>query len=195
MTAYLVFLPKGANNSRINDVNAMITHAANAGAAIVLAKTAMPANPALWDKAVAMQIPANYPLLGFTFTVKVGDLSAVSVTGDWTANTVDAIAALLVTALNAKSEISAAAYNSSTNELTAAGAADELGDQVLTVTVTDPAGNVRTDLVESITDQGRDSSDELIVGFAADATTGVFAQFNFEGGIQLSAPPPSPPAT
>lgn len=189
MAAYLVFLPKGANNSRINDVNAMIAHAADAAAAKALAKAAMPANPALWDNAVAMQIPANYPLLGFTFTVKVGDLSAVSATGDWTNNTVDAIAALLVTALNAKAEISAAAYNSSTNVLTAAGVADELGDQVLTVTVTDLAGNVRADMVGTITDQGADT-DALTVAFAADTTTGIFAQFNFEGGIQLSAPAP-----
>ena len=54
MAAYLVFLPKGANNSRINDVNAMIAHAADAAAAKALAKAR-----AAEDKAAATEAAAE----------------------------------------------------------------------------------------------------------------------------------------
>ncbi len=187
MAAYLVFLPLGTNIARINDVNAVIAYGADAAAAKALAKAAHPANPTLWDNALAMAIGSNLPLLGWTFTVEIEGQEAVSVTGGWTSNTIDAIAAALVTALDALDDVAAAAYNSSTNVLTAAGVADELGDMALTVTVTDPNGVSQPSFFSTIVDEG-DPEDALTVTFTADATAGIFQMMNVEGGIQLAAP-------
>jgi hypothetical protein len=55
----------------------------------------------------------------------------VTVTGDATNDTIDEIAALLVTALNATTPIAGAAYNGTTQVLTVAQTTDALGDLTL----------------------------------------------------------------
>ena len=75
--------------------------------------------------------------------------------GDSTNDTVDEIAAALVTALNALDGIANAAYNATSNTLTVAGTADALGVQKLEVSIIPPGGSASiASLVGAITDGG-----------------------------------------
>lgn len=119
----------------IGGADTMIVVATDATEARLVAK-AMDGrdNDAMWANADVTQIAAatdwaTPTLWNFKITLSGG--ITVTVQSSLTNNTVDEIAALLVTALNATA-INAAAYNSSTNVLKVAAIADGIGDQTFT---------------------------------------------------------------
>lgn len=88
----------------------------------------------------------------------------VAVVGDATDDTVDEIAAALVTALNGLDGIANASYNATTNTLTVAGSDDALGDQKLEVSIIPPGGSDSiASLVGAITDGGVAAADLTVV--------------------------------
>ena len=174
MPAFFVYLdPKASGKTLLDGTDAMLVYAADGPAALALAVAAFPGNEYTWKNAQVLAVPSNFPFIGWTFTVQIEGLAPVSVVGNETNDTVDEIAALLVTGLNALPDVANASYNASTNTLTAAGAADELGDQALVVTILDANGNSRPDLVGTIVDEG-DQSAALTVVLPADAAVGVW---------------------
>lgn len=143
--------------------------------------------PAVWANATATAVAAATNMLGWHLHVKVTDnatgLAVVDVTvvGAGSDDTIDEIAALAVTALNATAPIAGAAYNSSTQVLKVAETTDGLGDNFLTVEWY-PAGaaqNVAIPgfLVSKV--DGGAAGDALTATFPADAYTvpAVIAKF------------------
>lgn len=174
MPAFFVYLdPKASGRTLLDGVDAMIVHAADAPAAKALAVAVFPGNEYAWENSTAIAMPTSLPLIGWTLRVAIEGLGPVQVVGTPTDSTIDQLAALMVTALNATDEISAAAYNASTNVLTAAGVADELGDLIMSVSFTDDMGNDRSSLLGAITDEGA-PEDALTVALPADAMVGVW---------------------
>ena len=118
------------------------------------------------------EIVADADFNGWTFALDVIGGAApisVSVTGTATDNTIDEVAALLVTALNADAEIAGASYNGTTNVLTVAETTDAIGDRTLEVTITPPGGySGIAALVGTIVDGGA-SGDAITLALPADA--------------------------
>lgn len=144
MAFFIVTLdPNKGGRSLRNGANAMVVSAADATAAKQAARAKFEGEGLVWTDAttVATAIAAIADWVGWTVKVAIlGGFGAsttdpfeVSAAGDATNNTMDKIAALLVTALNASASIAGAAYDAATNILTAAAAADALGDQQLQV--------------------------------------------------------------
>jgi len=131
------------------------------------------------DQAITTEtLDAVSSMVGYKWEIRVAgaagqtvDPIIVSVTGSGT-DDLDAVAAKLVTALNA-TEIDGAAY-AAPNLTVAAQTTDDFGDGKVTVTVTPPSGNTRSDLssifVASITDEGVAGAD-LTVALVADTET------------------------
>lgn len=119
-------------------------------------------------------LDADASLLGYTWRVTItgptitGGKQGVSVTGTGT-DDLDAVAALLVTALNGLADIANAAY--AAPNLTVSSIADGLGDHLVTVSVFPPSGNTNANLqsmfVVSITDGGIAAA-ALVVELVAD---------------------------
>lgn len=179
MPAYLVHLPREKSGYNLtHGADAMIVFAGTADAAKQYAAAKYDGDGAAWiNDATATEIVAGTNWVGWTFRVAVlggfgtgsDEPRAVSVVGDATNDTIDEIAAALVTALNALDGIANASYNDTTNVLTVAGAADGLGDQEVTVDITPPNGKSSlAALVGSIVDGGA-SGDALTVALPADA--------------------------
>jgi len=127
-----------------NNVDTMLVAANSTGEAQAIAEAYTGSDPIGSWTAVT---PATLPVPDFTgavfaVTVKTAGgalTTAVSVTGvASTLNTIDLIGAALATALNAAGPMANAAYNASTNVLTVASIADDIGDHLLAVTVTMP---------------------------------------------------------
>lgn len=98
---------------------------------------------------------------------------ATTLTGGVTANSFDTLAAQMVTALNASGVVSHAAYNSSTNVLSVAGTADNLGDHTLAVEFWRSAAADKVSIpgfIGTITHQGSAGA-ALTVALPADAYT------------------------
>lgn len=176
MPAYVVAFDPSVNVPTRNGVKAAIVFANNDtdARAILKAQYADDVDSS-WDNATVTQIAPGTDLVGYTYRVEIItpegiSLVAVEATGDATNNTVDEIAALLVTALNADSHIANAAYNAGTNTLTASGAADNLGDHRLIVSAFPPGENrvALPGLVGAITQEGA-ANTALTVVFSADA--------------------------
>lgn len=96
---------------------------------------------------------------------------AATLTGGQNSDTFDTLGTAAVTALNAVSGITHAAYNASTNVLTVAGTADNLGDHDVIVSMF-PVDRVRDTTIPgaigTVVDNGA-TSDALTVAFGADA--------------------------
>ena len=178
MPAYLVTLDRTkSGHTLVQGADAMVIFAASATAAKQAAAAKFEGDGLAWlNDSTATEIVAGTDWQGWTFRVAIlggfgtgGDEPrTVAVVGDATDNTVDEIAAALVTALNA-TQINAASYDAATNTLTIAGAADALGDQQVAVRITPPGGKSPIDaLVGTITDGGA-SGDALSVVLPADA--------------------------
>lgn len=133
-----------------------------------------------WDNATYTAFAAGADLEGWSLRVQVRDATGAVVAADCTvvgapAATVDTIAALMVTALNATAPIAGAAYNAGTNVLKVAETTDNLGDQRVVVEFWPPVGTLGQKVsvpgfIGAITHQGL-SNAALSVALAADAYT------------------------
>ncbi|XAO37041.1 virion structural protein [Pseudomonas phage WP2] len=174
MPAYLVTLDRNkSGHTLVQGADAMVIFAASATAAKQAAAAKFEGDGLAWlNDSTATEIVASTDWQGWTFRVAIlggfgtgGDEPrTVAVVGDATDNTVDEIAAALVTALNALDGIANAAYNATTNTLTVAAAADALGDQKLEVSIIPPGGSASiASLVGAITDGGVAAADLTVV--------------------------------
>lgn len=174
MPAYLVTLDRTkSGHTIVQGADAMVIFAASATAAKQAAAAKYEGDGLAWlNDSTATEIVAGTDWQGWTFRVSIlggfgtgGDEPrTVDVVGDSTNDTVDEIAAALVTALNALDGIDNAAYAAATNTLTVAAAADALGDQKLEVSIIPPAGaSPIASLVGAITDGGVAAADLTVV--------------------------------
>lgn len=166
MPAYLVTLDltKGGRNL-VAGANAMVVFAASATAAKQAAAAKFDGEGAAWiDDGTATEIAAASTWIGWTFVVTLSGGISVSLTATGSGqDTIDEIAAALVVLLNATA-INGAAYNSTTQVLTVAAAADGLGAQRLTVQIIPPDGKSSVDsLVGTIVDEGSAAADVTVV--------------------------------
>lgn len=163
--AYIVTLPLTEGGKSLRDgVNSVVVYAEDTSQAKEAA-AALFNGDAAWSSATVTAIAAG-DYTGWTVRVRLSDpdkavtasdytMVDVSVTGDATNNTIDEVAALLVTALNATSAIAGAAYNATTQVLTVAETTDGLGDHVLRVDFTHPSFEQPiASLVGTIVDEG-----------------------------------------
>lgn len=179
MPAYLVTLDRNKSGHQLRGGgDAMVVFATNATAAKEICAAKYPSDGLAWaNDSTATEITAASDFNGWTLRVFIqsglgaeGDESGeFIVTGDATNNTIDEVAALMVTALNAHADIAGAAYNGTSNTLTLAGTTDGLGDQTVEVSLTPPGGESAVpSLIGTITDGGA-SGDALTVVLPADA--------------------------
>ena len=174
MPAYLVELDDGARFTLPQGADKMIVFAEDAADAKAFAKAQFTGDSnAAWDGATVTEIAAAADLEGFRLRIVIADADPVvdvTVTGASSA-TVDAIGALMETALNATSGISGAAYTAGTNTLViAAGSGtDDLGDLTVTVEFLAPSTVAGADaapipgFVGTITDGGSATDDLSVV--------------------------------
>ncbi len=158
--------------------DAMVIFAANATAAKEIAAAKYPGDGAVWaTDGTATEIIAATDFNGWDLRVFIqsglgaggADSGEFIVTGDATNNTIDEIAALMVTALNAHADIAGASYDAATNILTIAAIADGIGDQQVEVSLTPPGGEGPVpSLMGAITDGGIAGA-ALTVALPADA--------------------------
>lgn len=165
MPAYLVTLDRTkSGHTIVQGADAMVIFAASATAAKQAAAAKFEGDGLAWlNDSTATEIVAGTDWQGWTFRVSIlggfctggNEPRTVAVVGDATDNTVDEIAAALVTALNGLDRIANAAYTAATNTLTVAAAADALGNQKLEVSIIPPGGSASiASLVGAITDGG-----------------------------------------
>jgi hypothetical protein len=124
--------------TRVDGKTNMIIEADTPAAAVDMANVQYDQD-APWNDPVELTNTPGYA--GARFDVNIGDTIKVSYTA-LLGDSLDAIGAALAALLNADRRIANASYATSTNILTAAGAADNFGDKTLVVTVT-PEGAVK----------------------------------------------------
>ena len=174
MPAYLVTLDRTkSGHTIVQGADAMVIFAASATAAKQAAAAKFEGDGLAWlNDSTATEIVAGADWQGWTFRVSIlggfgtggNEPRTVAVVGDATDNTVDEIAAALVTALNGLDGIANAAYTAATNTLTVAAAADALGNQKLEVSIIPPGGSASiASLVGAITDGGVAAADLTVV--------------------------------
>lgn len=139
--AYLVQVDPECGQTLVGAADGMVVYAADATDALAICAAKYGGSPkSMWDNATATAIAAGADLEGWRLRVAIlGEGVDVTVTGAASA-TVDSIGALAVTALNATTPVSNAAYNASTNVLTIAGTGDSLGDAQVLVEMYPPTG-------------------------------------------------------
>jgi hypothetical protein len=178
MPAYLVTPDRTkSGHTLVQGADAMVIFAASATAAKQAAAAKFEGDGLAWmNDSTATEIVAGTDWQGWTFRGAIlggfgtgGDEPrTVAVVGDATDNTVDEIAAALVTALNALDGIANAAYNATTNTLTVAAAADALGDQKLEVSITPPGGSASIASLVGVIPNGGVAAADLTVVLPAD---------------------------
>lgn len=175
--AYLVTLPSEGGQTLINGVNALVVYA-DSDTAAKEAAAARFNGDSKWSGATATAITIG-DYNGWTMRVKLYDPEVsvrnpvlnVAVVGDGTNNTIDEVAALMVTALNATALLTAAAYDSTTQVLTVVDAStDAFGDHLLEVEFTHADFPIPVAaLVGTIADGGTAGSSDVTVTLKADA--------------------------
>lgn len=158
MPMYLVTLPRTTIcRNLVDGADAQVVFAADATTAIQMASAKYDGDGQSWlAEATATALAAATDWIGWAFRIQVTG-TPVDVTVNATgaaSDTMDEIGALLATALNA-TQIDNASYNASTNTLTVASAADNLGNRKVQVTITPPNGKSGVPaLVGTIVDGG-----------------------------------------
>lgn len=169
--AYLVTLPAQTGMTLPQGANAMVVYAEDANDAKDICKNYFTGDSnAAWEAATATAIAAAADLAGFTLRAGIlGQTPVVhaEVTGAASA-TIDTLGTALAAALNALPNIAAAAYNTSTQVLTIAGVADELGDQQGYCELLGPGGVPVAGFAGAVTDGGV-AEDPVTCTLAADA--------------------------
>lgn len=158
MPAYLVTLDRAKCGRSLSEgCDAMTVFAASGAAAKQIAASKYDGEGTAWiTDGTATEITAASNWLGWTFKFQISGLPSweVSYTAEGANDTIDEIGAALVVLFNA-TVIDAAAYNSTTQVLTVAGVADNLGASQLYVTITPPNGKSGIDsLVGTVVDGG-----------------------------------------
>lgn len=180
MPAFLVEADRNAAVTRIEGVDTFVVFATDAAQAKSICESRFSGDAnAIFAGATATEITAAADFNGWTLRVTLSHpttlatVADVTVTGDATNNTIDEIAALAVTALNALDDIANASYDGTGNVLTVAGAADSLGDHICTAELKPPAASYAepravAGLIGTITDEGSAGS-AVTVALPADA--------------------------
>lgn len=178
MAMFLVELPDTSVGQRFAD--AMVVSAEDADDAKAIAKSEFDGDQSAgWDAATVTALADKdlddaASLVGWKLRVRILDSDPVidlEVVGDATDDTIDELAALMVTALNATSIISGAAYTPNTLTIAEGSGTDDLGDKKVEVEMVPPnSGGVPIPgLVGTITDEGS-ATDDLTVVFPTDTT-------------------------
>lgn len=179
--AYLVTRPAVTGGQAKAGHNAAIVYAEDAADAKALCKALTDGeSDTVWDDATATALVAGADYEGYRLRVVIsnfddGEPLDVTVTGAASA-TIDSIAALAVTAINAAGvgalAGAGASYDNSTNVLTVAAAADNIGDKHVEAyfmpPVSYPGAKPIPGFVGTITDEGNANA-ALTVALAADA--------------------------
>lgn len=178
-----IFLVNNAAGKTAYKTKNLIVAAETAADAKAFAKSHFNGDAA-WDDATTTAIAAgtlddSAAMLGWRFVINVSGAAGLSaeaeveVTGAGT-DDLDAVAAKLVTALNATADIANAAYSAPNLTVATGSGGDDLGDGTVIVKVFPPSGDTGVDLsgilVASITDEGV-STDALTVALVADTET------------------------
>lgn len=178
MPAYTVTLPATTGLTKKHGADTVVVFAENAADAKAIAKSRFDGDgSASWDAATVTEVAAAADLEGWRLRVQIVDLETpldITVTGAASA-TVDSIAALMVTALNATAPIAGAAYNSTTQELKVAETTDGIGDKNIIVEFLPPLSTTLwpgavsiPGFVGAIVDGGS-AADAITVTLGADA--------------------------
>lgn len=163
MPAYIVLAASLCGATLEGHANAQVVFAANATQAKEICASKFDSDGALWSTATVTEVTACTNWSGWTFKIEItkgfgtggADPNSVTVLGSDTNETIDKVAALLVTALNALPVIANASYDAATNILTVASIADGIGDAKLLVTITPPDGkSAIASLVGTVVDGG-----------------------------------------
>lgn len=173
------YLVKRPYTRSVDGVTALAVMADDEAGARAVANTySIKDRPGAWTNATVTEITASLAtLIGYSFRFVLSHPTTkavvvdVTVNGDATNDTIDEVAALAVTALNATTPLANAAYNATTNVLSVAGAADNLGTHVLAVEVRAPNGEIipgGAGLVGAIVDEGAADA-AVTVALKADA--------------------------
>ena len=190
MAAYIVELASGQAGSKKADFFVVSAASSTDAKAMCKSRYSGVADEA-WDSATVTTIAdvtgaTDNALTGFRFEIDIHDTAgalaeSVAYTATNTNDTIDLVAAQLVTALNATASIANAAYNSGTQALTVAtgSGGDDLGDHTVTLRVmppvlTDASGvqeNRDTNIAGFMASQVHEgvSTDPLTITFAADS--------------------------
>lgn len=175
-TPYAVtFDPSINTGSRNGVMGAVVVAESSADAKALLKSLYGDVVDAGWDNATYTAMAAAADMIGWTARAVVTEVDGtvaadVTVTGA-SAATVDSIAALLVTALNATAAISNAAYNSGTQVLTVAGTSDLMGDGHFYLAFSPPGSSVAIPGFAGAHTEGGANGAALTVTLAADAYT------------------------
>ena len=149
MTAYLVELASGQAGTKKADAIAVSANSSTDAKAMCKSRYSGVADEA-WDSATVTDIAnvtgaTDNALTGFRFEIDIHDtagalVESVAYTATNANDTIDLVAAQLVTLLNDTDSIANASYNSGTQVLTVATGAggDDLGDHTVTVNVFPP---------------------------------------------------------
>lgn len=162
MAVYLLRLPTTSNSyTLINGADSMIVQAASATEAKEIAAAKFDGDGGIWAGATVTEMASTADWEGWTFRIVVNTATpkVFTYTGTSTNDTIDEIAAALVTLINADADIAGAAYNTTTQVLKVAETSDGLGAAQLEVTITPPGGfSGVASLVGTIVDGGEASA-------------------------------------
>lgn len=177
-----IYLLQNLTAKTVKSTHQLIVAAASAAHAKLMAASHFNGDSS-WADATATEIAAgtlddDASMLGWTFEITIQggaaqtvDPVTVSTVGAGT-DDLDAIAADLVTALNATDDIANAAY--AAPNLTVAGTDDGIGDATVTLRVTPPSGHTNTNLASlvsgTITHEGLAAA-ALAIALVADTVT------------------------
>jgi len=174
-SAFIVTLPTESGHTERNNCNTIVCWANTGSEAITLAGANF-AGDSNWANATATAIVAT-DFSGYRFRVKIDGSTPdtpyldVSVNGDATNKTPDLLAGLMVTALNATGKVANAAYNSSTNVLSVAGAADGIGNKTFAIEFYPPGSETAVTSMFSSLVMGGSAGSALTATLPADAYT------------------------
>lgn len=127
--------PEGlTGRGTVGGIDTVFCYAENQAQAEQMAKAQYSGDPnAQWtNRGTSQSISTDISFI--TFTVHIEDTVDIEVSVSGTGQTLDQVGTALAAALNATTPIANAAYDTGTNVLTIAGAADTLGDKAVTVT-------------------------------------------------------------
>lgn len=172
MATYLVTQQTKSNASTaVEGARSMIVFANSTTQAKEVAAAKFNGDAAAWGSATVTDLDNTADWEGWTIQIVISTATpkVFTYTSTSTNDTIDEIAAALVTLINADADIAGAAYNSTTQVLKVAETTDGLGDKQLNVSFTPPGGlDPIASLVGVIVDGGA-SSDALTVTLPADA--------------------------
>lgn len=178
MPAYLVSIPDSYPGPLVGGHRHVVVFAADAtdARAVAAAASGSEAMANVWKSAsdsTAVELVASPDMLAYTLKVTVTGAAAQTVDpieAEYVAvasDTIDLVGAGIATALNAAADIANAAYNSTTNVLTVAGAGDGLGDGTVTAQMLLNGIPIES-FIGTITDEGSAGA-ALTVALASDA--------------------------